>query len=81
MRIDILDKLFERLDIWSSLVDPQFSVPDSRFSNLDFRFSNLDLQSVILDPWFPKILGSRIEFRVETVINVLMSGLPYTTEK
>ena len=90
-------KLCERFDIWSLLLDPQFSVPDSRFSNLDFRFSNLDfrfsnlesrssirdsrpsifdpwfsifdLRSVILDPWFPKVLGSRIEFRVETVIN------------
>ena len=71
-----------------SIVDPRFSIlnsqsptPDSRISIFDFRFSNLDLRSVILDPWFPKVLGSRIEFRVETVINVLMSGLPYTTEK
>ena len=47
MRIDILDKLFERLDIWSSLVDPQFSVPDSRFSNLDFRSSIHDSRSLI----------------------------------
>ena len=64
-----------------SIFDPRLSILNSRSPTPDSRISIFDLRSMILDPWFPKVLGSRIEFRVETVINVLMSGLPYTREK
>ena len=56
-----------------SIVDPRFSIlnsrsptPDSRISIFDSRISIFDLRSVILDPWFPKVLGWSFESKLSS---------------